>query len=147
MKLMNDDDVKTMFSILNQYSNKWSIELDASLVRSFQDIKKSLIQPITCEDIRVLIEEPNKEVNLVDPWYVMFCFITFFYVVELCCLIYLRLLYLMYFDEIKFYVLKLVLCRMNDNSSYIIRICQVQVFSVVNIVPTVFVVHIAHKLV
>jgi len=36
MKLMNDDDVTTMFSIFGQYSTKGPIELDALLVRSVE---------------------------------------------------------------------------------------------------------------
>ncbi|MCI94974.1 hypothetical protein A2U01_0116272, partial [Trifolium medium] len=34
MKLHNDDDVRTMFSIFSQYMTKGPIELDAKLVRS-----------------------------------------------------------------------------------------------------------------
>ena len=43
MKLKNDDDVRTMFSIFDQYNTKGTIELDALLIRSFEDIRKSLI--------------------------------------------------------------------------------------------------------
>jgi len=39
MKLKNDD-VRTMFSIFCQYNTKRSIMLNASLVRSFEDIRK-----------------------------------------------------------------------------------------------------------
>jgi len=51
---------------------------------------------------------------------------------------YLKILYLMYADEFKLPVLKLVLCREKDNSDFIISTCQVQDF---------FVVHDTHKIV
>ena len=40
MKLTNDDDVRTMFSIFAQNSTRGPIELDASLVRSTEQILK-----------------------------------------------------------------------------------------------------------
>jgi len=43
MKLMNNNDVRTLFSIFGKYSTKGQIKLDASLVISFKDIQKSLI--------------------------------------------------------------------------------------------------------
>ncbi|KEH41036.1 hypothetical protein MTR_1g041105 [Medicago truncatula] len=43
MKLMNDNDVRTMFSIFGQCSTKCPIELNTSFVRTFNDIHKSLI--------------------------------------------------------------------------------------------------------
>ena len=47
MKLTNNDDVRTMFSICGQYSFEWPIELGASLVKYFHDIRKfDLIQDI-----------------------------------------------------------------------------------------------------
>jgi len=70
-----------------------------------------------------------------------------FYIVELSRFMYLRLLYLMYVVEIKFHVLKLILCRVKDKSTYIIRTCQVQDFSMIHITPTIFVVHDTKKLV
>ena len=42
MKLTNDDDVRTMFSVFAQHSTRGLIELDASLVRSAEQILKSL---------------------------------------------------------------------------------------------------------
>jgi len=45
MKFQNKDDVRSMFSIFSQHSLKGPIELDVSLVRSFQDIWESLIGP------------------------------------------------------------------------------------------------------
>lgn len=44
MKLKNDDDVRTMFSIFGPYNTKGMIELYTLLVRSFEYIQKSLIQ-------------------------------------------------------------------------------------------------------
>jgi len=45
MKLTNDDDVRTMFSVFGQHSTRGLIELDASLVRSAEQILKSLHRP------------------------------------------------------------------------------------------------------
>lgn len=45
---------------------------------------------------------------------------------------YLQLFYLMYVAGIKFHVLKLVLCRVKDKSTYIIRTCRIQDFYVVH---------------
>ena len=42
MKLSNNNDVRIMFSIFGQRNSHGPIELDASLVRSFHDIKKRL---------------------------------------------------------------------------------------------------------
>jgi hypothetical protein len=58
MKLMNNDDVRTMFSIFGQYSTRGTIELDASLVISVEQIQKSLIRPKKSEEIRALLDEP-----------------------------------------------------------------------------------------
>jgi len=38
MKLTNDDDMRTMFSVFGQHSTRGPIELDASLVRSAEQI-------------------------------------------------------------------------------------------------------------
>ncbi|AES90434.1 hypothetical protein MTR_4g091120 [Medicago truncatula] len=43
MKLKNDDDARTMFSIFGPYNTKGMIELDTLLVKSFEYIQKSLI--------------------------------------------------------------------------------------------------------
>ena len=67
MKLKNDDDVRTMFSIFEQYSTKGPIELDALLIRSFEDIRKSLIRPRTYEEIRELMDGPEDVISLADP--------------------------------------------------------------------------------
>ena len=56
-----------MFSIFGQYSTKGSIVLDASLVRSFKNIRKSLIQPKTYEEIMTLMEEQDEKVSLTNP--------------------------------------------------------------------------------
>jgi len=66
MKLMNNINVRIMFSIFNQYSTKGHNELEASLVRSFEDIQKSLIRLKNYEEIKALMEEPNEEISLVD---------------------------------------------------------------------------------
>jgi len=64
---MNDDDVRTMFSIFGQYNTRRPIELDASLVKSVEQIKKSLIRPMNYEEIRALLDAPHEDINLVDP--------------------------------------------------------------------------------
>ena len=68
MKLTNDDDVRTMFSIFGQHTTRGPIELDASLVISTEQILKSFIRPRTYEEIRALLEPPDKEISLNDPW-------------------------------------------------------------------------------
>jgi len=67
MKLTNDDDVRTMFSVFGQYSTRGPIELAASLVRYAEQIQKSLIRPRNYEEIRALLEGPEEEVSLDDP--------------------------------------------------------------------------------
>ena len=66
LKLTNDDDVRTMFSVFGQHSTRWLIELDASLVRSAEQILKSLIRLRNYEEIRALLEPPNEEISLDD---------------------------------------------------------------------------------
>jgi len=69
MKLTNDDDVRTMFSVFGQDSTRWPIELDASLVRSAEQILKSLNRRRNYEEIRALLEgPPDEEIRLGDPW-------------------------------------------------------------------------------
>ncbi|AES61565.1 hypothetical protein MTR_1g086160 [Medicago truncatula] len=46
MKLMNDENMRTMISTFGKYSSKEPIKLDASLVGSFKDIRESLIKLI-----------------------------------------------------------------------------------------------------
>jgi hypothetical protein len=67
MKLTNDDDVRTMFSVFGQHSTRGPIELDASLVRFAEQILKSLHSPRNYEEIRALLEGPEEEVSLDDP--------------------------------------------------------------------------------
>ncbi|PNY06641.1 hypothetical protein L195_g003116 [Trifolium pratense] len=69
MKLQNDDDVRTMFSICSQYNMKGPIELDAALVRFIQVICSSLILLITYDEIATcMVESVDDEVvNLSDP--------------------------------------------------------------------------------
>jgi len=69
MKVINNDDVRTMFSVFAQHSARWPIELDASLVRSTEQILKSLHWPRNFEEIMSLLEGPyEEEVSLDDPW-------------------------------------------------------------------------------
>jgi len=68
IKLTNDDDVRTMFSVFGQHSTTGSIELDASLVRSAEQILKSLHWPRNYEEIRALLEGSEEEVSLDDLW-------------------------------------------------------------------------------
>jgi len=65
MKLTNDD-VRTMFSVIGQHNTRGPIELDASLVRSAEQILKSLIRPRNYEEIRALLEPPDEEISLDD---------------------------------------------------------------------------------
>ena len=68
MKLANDGDVRTMFSVFGQHITRGLIELDASLVRSDEQILKSLHRPKNYEEIRALLEGPEEEeVSLDDP--------------------------------------------------------------------------------
>jgi len=78
MKLMNNDDVRTMFSIFGRYNTKGPIELVASLVISVEEIWKSLIRPKNYEEIRDLLEEQDEKISLVHLWSIMFYFITCF---------------------------------------------------------------------
>jgi len=66
MKLTNDDDVRTMFSVFSQHSIRGPIELDASLVISAEQIIKFLIRPRNYEEIRALLEPPDEEISLDD---------------------------------------------------------------------------------
>jgi hypothetical protein len=66
MKLVNNDDVSVMFSIFGQYNTKGSIDLDASLVKSVEQIQKCLIRPRNYEEIRVLLDALHEDINLVD---------------------------------------------------------------------------------
>jgi len=92
---MNDDDVRTMIFIFCQHSTRGTIELDASLVRSVEEIRKSLFRPRNHEKIRALIDAPDEENSLDEiillcalccfyyVFYVVFYYA--FYVVELSC--------------------------------------------------------------
>ncbi|AES69413.1 hypothetical protein MTR_3g029630 [Medicago truncatula] len=64
MKLTNDDDMITTFSVFGQHNTKGLIELDASLVRYVEQILKSLIRPRNYKEIRALLEGPEEEVSL-----------------------------------------------------------------------------------
>ncbi|KEH29298.1 hypothetical protein MTR_4g033270 [Medicago truncatula] len=67
MKLTNDDDVRTMFSVFGQHSTTGPIELDASLVRNAEQILKSLHWPRKYEELKALLEGPEEEGSLDDP--------------------------------------------------------------------------------
>ncbi|KEH42513.1 hypothetical protein MTR_1g069840 [Medicago truncatula] len=67
MKLTNDDDVRTIFYVFGQYSTRGSIELDASLVRSAEQILKNLNRPRNYEEITALLEGPDDDISLGDP--------------------------------------------------------------------------------
>jgi len=57
-----------MFSVFGQHSTRGPIELDASLVRFAEQIQKSLTRPRNYGEIRALLEVPEEEVSLDDPW-------------------------------------------------------------------------------
>jgi hypothetical protein len=57
MKIQNDADVRTMFSIFSQYNRKGPIELDAKLTRSVNAILECLKGP----------EDEDYTFNLADP--------------------------------------------------------------------------------
>ena len=63
---MNDDDVRTMFCIFCQHNTREPIELDASFVRSIEEIRKSLFRSRNYEEIRALLDAPNEEISLDD---------------------------------------------------------------------------------
>jgi len=58
MKLHNDDDVRLIYSIFGQHSLYGPIEFDASLARSFRDIRESLIKLMTYEEIKASMDRP-----------------------------------------------------------------------------------------
>jgi len=62
MKLKNDDDVKTMFSLFGMYFSKGPTELDASFFRSFKDIRESLIRPKKYKEIRACMDIQDEKV-------------------------------------------------------------------------------------
>jgi len=63
---MNDDDVRTKFSIFGQYSTRGSIKFDASLVRFVEQIQKILTRPRNYEEIKALLDAPYDDINLAD---------------------------------------------------------------------------------
>jgi len=67
IKLMNDDDVRTMFYIFCQFSTRGPIELDALLIRSIEHIQQNLIRPRNFEEIRELMSAPHEDISLDDP--------------------------------------------------------------------------------
>jgi hypothetical protein len=72
MRLTNDGDVRTMFSIFSQYMTKGPIELDAKIVRSVEDICSNLIRLRTFDEIAACMVEPEEDdeveaINLSEP--------------------------------------------------------------------------------
>jgi hypothetical protein len=72
MRLRNDGDVRTMFSIFSIYMTKGQIELDAKLVRSVEDICSNLICPRTFDEIAACMVESEEDdeveaINLSKP--------------------------------------------------------------------------------
>jgi len=57
-----------MFFVYGQHDTRGPIELDASLVRSAEQIQKRLIRPKNYEETRALLEGPKEEVSLGDLW-------------------------------------------------------------------------------
>lgn len=92
MKLRNNNDVRTMFSISGQYSSKGSIELDNTFVKYFLDIQESFIR---------LGPTKKSRFAWITRWRFKLCwsiiFCVFYYVVEIdmfnvsccCCRIWL----------------------------------------------------------
>ncbi|AES77305.1 hypothetical protein MtrunA17_Chr7g0216451 [Medicago truncatula] len=66
MKFVNDNNMITMFSIFGHYNTRGPIELDASLVRSFEQIQKILIRPMNYKEIRTLLDTPDEYISLAD---------------------------------------------------------------------------------
>ncbi|XP_045796116.1 uncharacterized protein LOC123890528 [Trifolium pratense] len=74
VKLHNNDDVRTMFSVFSEYRSYVPIELDAELVRSVENILSCMIRPTrpwTYDEIAALMVRPEEDevyaVNLSDP--------------------------------------------------------------------------------
>jgi hypothetical protein len=67
MKLQNDGDVRTVFSIVSQHMTKGSIELDVKLVRFVQVICLNLIHPGTFDKIATcMVEHSNLVMTKLD---------------------------------------------------------------------------------
>jgi len=69
-----------------KYNTRGPIELGESLVRFVEEIWKSLIRPTNYEEIKALLEAPDEEINLDDPWSTMCC--TCFMLFYLSCYMY-----------------------------------------------------------
>jgi hypothetical protein len=66
MKLQNDGDVGTIFSISSQYSTKGPIKLDATLVRSVQGDEEDKVVNLSEAYMVEPGDEEDKVVNLSD---------------------------------------------------------------------------------
>jgi hypothetical protein len=82
MRLRNDGDVRTMFSIFSQYMTNGPIKLDAKLVISVQAICSNLIRPRTFDEIAACMVEPGEdkveEINSSEPFFVKFIFLIYY---------------------------------------------------------------------
>ena len=67
MKLIDDNNVKIMFVIFDQYSIKGLIELDDSFVRSVEQIQKSFICLRNYEETRALLDALDEDISLANP--------------------------------------------------------------------------------
>ncbi|MCI22866.1 hypothetical protein A2U01_0044044 [Trifolium medium] len=71
IKLQNDGDVRTMFSIFSEYMTKGPIELNAKLLRFVEAISSNLIHLRTFDEITTCMVAPGEDdveaVNLSDP--------------------------------------------------------------------------------
>jgi hypothetical protein len=72
MKLQNDGDVWTMFSIFSQYMTKGPIELDATLVRLVQAICSNLICLRSFDKITAcMVESGVDEVETINLYLIL----------------------------------------------------------------------------
>jgi len=67
MKLWNNDDVRTTFTIFLQHSSRGPIELNDLLDKSFQDIREILIQHMAYEEIKACRDKPHEDLSLAHP--------------------------------------------------------------------------------
>jgi hypothetical protein len=78
-----------MLLIFCQYSSKEPIELDASLVRSFEDFQKSLIRLRSYEEIKTCMNRSHEDLSL--GIHDLLC--VFYHVVLRCWIMFVNLLY------------------------------------------------------
>ncbi|MCI43720.1 hypothetical protein A2U01_0064958, partial [Trifolium medium] len=61
MKLQNDGDVRTLFSIFSRYMMKGPIELDAEMVKPVEDIMSNMIRVRTFDEIAACMVKPGED--------------------------------------------------------------------------------------